>query len=220
MGVVAPLATVARSFIETSTTVRGLLALQTTASAHGARLTSGGTMGASIPDEDHLGAHNTDVVGSGLPTSQERAHGGGRPSRNSGTVVYRDIYDGARSPGATDYSFSSWRAPDQWGHHGGGFYFHSDYVFCGAHDYTRAYNRYHCRYTGDADSFHGGGGERTSAISVWDIRTRISGTSASGIRRSALCRPAERRRDGGQFHRLADRVRHLQDQQWHQIANS
>ena len=31
------------------------------------------------PDEGHLGAHHTDKIGSGLPTSQEREHGGNRP---------------------------------------------------------------------------------------------------------------------------------------------
>ena len=35
----------------------------------------------SVSDEGHLGAHNTDGVGSDLPTSQERSYGGGRPSR-------------------------------------------------------------------------------------------------------------------------------------------
>ena len=44
MGAVAPLATVARPFITTSTAAPGLPALQATASAHGARLISGGTM--------------------------------------------------------------------------------------------------------------------------------------------------------------------------------
>ena len=63
--------------------------------------------GSSVPDEGHLGTRNTDGVGSGLPTSQDRRHGGGRPSRNSGTAAYRNIYGSARSSGATDYSFSS-----------------------------------------------------------------------------------------------------------------
>ena len=45
MGAVAPLATVARPLIATSTAAPGLPALQTTASAHGARLIIGGTMG-------------------------------------------------------------------------------------------------------------------------------------------------------------------------------
>ena len=91
----------------------------------------------SVSDEGHPEAHNTCGVGSALPTSQERGHGGGRPSRNSGTAVYRIIYGSARSPGVTDYSLSLWPAPDQCWHHGGGFYFHRNYVFCGAHDYVR-----------------------------------------------------------------------------------
>ena len=113
----------------------------------------------SISDESHLGAYNTDEVGSGLPTSQERGHGGGRSSRTSGTIVYFDIFGGARSPGATDYSFSSGRAPDQWWHHGGGFDFHSHYVFHRTLEYAKAGNRYHYRYTGDGDDCHGGGEE-------------------------------------------------------------
>ena len=128
----------------------------------------------SVPDEGHLGAHNTHGVGSGLPTSQGRGHGGGRPSRNTGTVVYHNIYGSA-----TDYSFSSWHAPDQWWHHGGDFHFHRDYVFRGAHDYARAGKRYHCRYTGDADTSHGGGGERTSGTSAWSIRTSASPTTTA-----------------------------------------
>ena len=133
--------------------------------------------GNSVPDEGHLEAHNTDGVGSGLPTSQERRHGSGRPPRNSGTTAYRNIHGSARSFGATDYSLS--RAPDQWWHHGGDFYFHGDYVFRGAHDYARASNRYHYRYTGDADTCHGGGGERTSATSAWSIRTSASRTTTA-----------------------------------------
>ena len=66
----------------------------------------------AFPTKRHLGAHNIDRVNCGLPTSQEWGHGGGRPSRNSGTAVHRDNYSGARSPDATEYSFSSWRAPD------------------------------------------------------------------------------------------------------------
>ena len=135
--------------------------------------------GSSVPDEGHLGAHNTDGVDSGLPTYQERYHGGGHPSRNSGTATYSNIYGSAKSSGATDYSFSSWRAPDQWWHHGGGFYFHRDYVFRGAHDYARAGNRYHYCYTGDVDNCHGGGGERTYATSAWSIRTSASPTTAA-----------------------------------------
>ena len=52
------------------------------------------------------------------------------------------------------------------GDHGGGFYFHRSYIFCGAHDYARASGCYHYRYTGDADNCHGGGGEETSAPNV------------------------------------------------------
>ena len=44
MGAVAPLATAARPFIATSTAAPGLPALQTTDSAHAARLISGDTM--------------------------------------------------------------------------------------------------------------------------------------------------------------------------------
>ena len=33
--------------------------------------------GSSFPDEGHLGAHNTDWVGTGFSTSQERGHGSG-----------------------------------------------------------------------------------------------------------------------------------------------
>ena len=47
MGVVAPLAIAARPLIATSTAAPGLPVLQTTASAHGARLINGGTMGAA-----------------------------------------------------------------------------------------------------------------------------------------------------------------------------
>ena len=47
MGVVAPLATEARPLIATSTAAPGLPVLQTTASAYGARLIHGGTMGAA-----------------------------------------------------------------------------------------------------------------------------------------------------------------------------
>ena len=54
------------------------------------------------------------ILGHTIPTSQERGRGGGRPSRNSDTVVYRDIYSSARSPGTKNYNLSSWRAPDQW----------------------------------------------------------------------------------------------------------
>ena len=64
-------------------------------------------------------------------------------------------------------------------HHGGGYYFHRDYVFCGPHDYARAGKCYHYRYTGDADNCHGGGGERTSATSAWSIRTRASPTTTT-----------------------------------------
>ena len=135
--------------------------------------------GSSIPDESHPGAHNTDGMGSGLPTSQERGHGGDRPFRNSGTAVYRNIYGSARSPGATDYNLSSCRVPDQWWHHGGDFYFHRDYVFRGAHDYARAGNRYHYQYIGVANNCHGGGGERTSATSAWSFRTSASTTTTA-----------------------------------------
>ena len=69
--------------------------------------------GSSIPDDGNLGAHNTDGVSSGLPTSQERGHGGDHPSCNNSTAVYRNFYGRARSPGATYYSFS-WRLFDQW----------------------------------------------------------------------------------------------------------
>ena len=93
-------------------------------------------------------------------------HGGGCPSPNSVTTVYRDIYGGARSSGATDYIFGAWRAPDQRWHHGGGFDFHSDYVFHGAHDCARAAIRYHYRYSGDADNCHGVGGGRTYSTST------------------------------------------------------
>ena len=47
MGVVAPLTTGPRSFIVAFTVAPSTPALRTTASAHGARLTSGGTMGAA-----------------------------------------------------------------------------------------------------------------------------------------------------------------------------
>ena len=76
----------------------------------------------SIPDDGHLGTHNPDGVSSGLPTSQERGHGGDHPSCNNGTAVYRSFYGRVRSPGATYYSFS-WRLFDQWWHHGGDLYF-------------------------------------------------------------------------------------------------
>ena len=50
MGAVTPLATPAQLFIVTSTAASGLPALRSTASAHGARLINGGTMGvASTP---------------------------------------------------------------------------------------------------------------------------------------------------------------------------
>ena len=123
--------------------------------------------GSSVPDEGHIGVHRTDGVGSGLPTSQERGCGGGCPFRNSCTAVNRYNHVGARSPGAMEYSFSSWRGPDQWWHHGGGFDFHSNYVFRGAHDYARAGNCY--RFTGDAGNCHSGGGGRTSGPTAWDI---------------------------------------------------
>ena len=125
--------------------------------------------GSSVLDEGHLGIYNTYGVGSGLPTSQARGHGGGHPSRNSGTAVYRNIYGSATSSGATDYSFSSWR----------GFYFHRDYIFRGAHDYARAGQCYHYRYTGNADTCHGGGRERISATSAWSIRTSASPTTTT-----------------------------------------
>ena len=142
--------------------------------------------GSSVSDEGHFGAQNTDGVGSGLPMFQEGGHGGCRSSRNRGTAVYRDIYAGARSSGATNYSFfSSWRMPDQWWHHEGGFDFHRDYVFRGTHDYARAGNRYHYRYTGNADSCDGGGKWRTSGTNAWDTLTRTSYTRVSGIRTSA-----------------------------------
>ena len=48
MGAVAPLATVERPFIATSTAAPGLPALQATSSAHGARLINGDTMGAAF----------------------------------------------------------------------------------------------------------------------------------------------------------------------------
>ena len=68
--------------------------------------------GSSVLDKGPFGAHNTDKVVSGFPTSQGQSHWGGRPSRDSGIAVLRDIYGGARSPSATEDSFSSWRAPD------------------------------------------------------------------------------------------------------------
>ena len=74
-----------------------------------------------------------------------------------------DIYGDARSPGATDYSFSSWRAPDQRWYRGGGFDFHSDYVFRGAHYAGKCY---HYRYTGDADNCHASGEGRASGTST------------------------------------------------------
>ena len=46
-GAVAPLGTAVRQFTASSTVAPGLLTLQTTASAHGTRLISGGTMGAA-----------------------------------------------------------------------------------------------------------------------------------------------------------------------------
>ena len=113
-----------------------------------------------------------------LTTSQERGHGGDHPSCNNGTAVYHSFYGRARSPGATYYSFS-WRLFDQWWHHGGDLYFHRDYVLCGAHDYTRADNRYHYCYTSDADSCHGGGGERKSVTSGWSIRMSASPTTTA-----------------------------------------
>ena len=91
------------------------------------------------------------------------------PLATCGIGVYNDIYGGTRSPGATNYSFSSWRAPDQRWHHGGDFDFHSDYIFRGIHDYARAAFRYHYRYTGDDDNGPGGVGERTSGPSTWCI---------------------------------------------------
>ena len=132
----------------------------------------------SIPDDGHLGTHNPDGVSSGLPTSQERDHGGDHLSCNNGTAVYRSFYGRARSPGATYYSFS-WRLFKQWWHHGGDLYFHRDYVLCGAHDYTRAGNRYHYCYTSDTDSCHGGGGERKSVTSGWSIRMSASPTTTA-----------------------------------------
>ena len=135
----------------------------------------------TVPDDGHLGAHNTDGVGSGLPTPRERDHGGGGASRNSGTTVHRDNDGGARSSSATEFSFSSWRAPGQWWHHGGGFGVQSDYVFRGAHNYARAGNVYNYLYTVDVGNCHGGGGERTSGTSALDIQTsapyRPRGTS-------------------------------------------
>ena len=47
MGAIAPLATVVRPFIATSTVAPGLPSLRSTTSAHGARLISGGAMGAA-----------------------------------------------------------------------------------------------------------------------------------------------------------------------------
>ena len=82
----------------------------------------------------------------------------------TGTAVYRDIYGSARSVGATEYSFSSWRTPDQWWHRGGGFDF--EHIFHG-HGYARAGN---CNcYTGDASNCHSGGGELTSGTNASDI---------------------------------------------------
>ena len=98
------------------------------------------TNGRTVPDESHLGAHNTDKVDSGFPTSQERGHGSGRPSRNSGAAVYRNIYGGASFPGATKYRFNSRCVHDRWWRHGSGFGFPSDYVFRGADDYAGAAN--------------------------------------------------------------------------------
>ena len=121
--------------------------------------------GSRVPDEGHLGAHNTDGVGTGLPTAQERGHGGG-------------------------------------------FGFHSDYVFGGAHDYARVANYYRYHYTGDACNCNGGGeGERLAPAPGTSERAHHAGR-------------AEYRRDGSKFHRLADHVRHLQNQPGHQAANS
>ena len=135
--------------------------------------------GSSVPNKGHLRAHNTAGVGSDLSTSQERRHGSGHPSRNSDAGAYRNIYGSVRSFSATDYSFSLWRVPDQWWHHGGGFYFHTDFVFRGAHDFARAGKCYHYRYTGVADNCRRHGGERASTTSARSIRTSASPTTTA-----------------------------------------
>ena len=92
---------------------------------------------------------HTIPTGSSLSSSQKRDYGAGHPARNSGTTVYRD-YGGARSPGATEHSFSSWHALHLWWHHGGGFGVYRDQVFGVTHDCDGAANCYLYRYTVDA----------------------------------------------------------------------
>ena len=162
--------------------------------------------GASFLTRVALG--RTILTGSTLASTLLSGHGGGPPSCNSGTSVYRNIYGGARSPDATDYSFSLWRAPDQWWQHGGGFDFHSDYVFA-------------------APTITPG------LVTATTIATLAMPTAAMAAVRSEYLAPppgtsrqkhltpapraserayhavhAEHRRDGSRLHRLADRVGH------------
>ena len=47
--------------------------------------------GSSVPDEGHLRAHNTNGVGSGIPISQERGHGGGCPLATAAPFIATPI---------------------------------------------------------------------------------------------------------------------------------
>ena len=147
MGAVAPFSTAARPFIATSTVASGLPALRTTASAHNARLISGGTMGEASTSTVTT-SFTTPTITLGLANAITTA----RPAILTTVMAVAGSKQLAPAPETSE--------------------------------------REHLAPTPQASELvhHAG-------------RT-------------------EHHRDGSQFHRLADRVRHLQHQQRHQTANS
>ena len=147
MGVVTPLATAARSFIVTSTAALGVPALRTTASAHGVRLISGGTMGAALTSTATT-SFAASAITPGLATATTTA----TPAMPTPALAAAESEHLVPSPGTSEREDLA-PAPQT---------------------SERAHHAGH----------------------------------------------AEHRREGSRFHRLTDRVRHVQERQWHQTASS